>query len=152
MSDLYDADLIEWSEHQAELLRQRAAGRLINEQDLDWTNLAEEIEDLGKSQRAALGSHVLRILEHLMKLDASPALDPRRGWEDTVQAAQSEVAILIEASPSLRRTVGEVIARQLPRARANVARTMARYDETPRLPLEALAYSAEAVLGEPPEA
>src|SRR5215470_15760572 len=44
MSDLYEDDILLWSEQQAELLRRRAAN------DLDWANLAEEIEDVGKSQ------------------------------------------------------------------------------------------------------
>jgi len=44
MTDLYDADILAWSEHQAALLRRRAAGELVNEADLDWPNLADEIE------------------------------------------------------------------------------------------------------------
>ncbi|WP_428491884.1 DUF29 family protein [Rhodopila sp.] len=49
MSD-YDADILVWSEHQADLLRRRGAGELVNEADLDWTNLAEEIADVGRSE------------------------------------------------------------------------------------------------------
>lgn len=146
MSDLYEADLVEWSEHQAELLRRRADGKLVNEFDLDWTNLAEEIEDLGKSQRVALASQARHILVHLIKLDASPATDPRRGWQETVQAARGEIEVLLEASPSLRRTLDAVIAHQLPRARADVATVMAEYGEVPRVPLEQLHYDASAVL------
>ena len=36
-TDLYDTDILLWSEQQAELLRRRAANAL------DWDNLAEEI-------------------------------------------------------------------------------------------------------------
>ena len=43
MSD-YDSDIVEWSEHQAGLLRRRAAGELVNDAELDWSNIAEEIE------------------------------------------------------------------------------------------------------------
>ena len=147
MSDLYEADLVEWSEQQADLLRRRADGRLSSEQGLDWANLAEEIEDLGKSQRIALSSQVRRILERLLKLDASPATEPRRGWLDTVRSARSEIEVLFEASPSLRRTLADVIARQLPPARVAVAEVMAEYGEAPRVPLDALHYDAAAVLG-----
>ena len=39
----------------------------------DRENVAEEIEDLGKSERDAVRSQVSRILEHLLKLAYSPA-------------------------------------------------------------------------------
>jgi hypothetical protein len=45
----YDTDVLLWSEHQASLLRRRAAGELVNDAELDWPNIAEEIESLGKS-------------------------------------------------------------------------------------------------------
>jgi hypothetical protein len=51
MSDLYDDDFILWTERQATLLRRRAAGELINETELDWLNLAEEIEAVGGNTR-----------------------------------------------------------------------------------------------------
>ena len=37
----YDTDILTWSERQAALLRRRAAGELINDADLDWSNIAE---------------------------------------------------------------------------------------------------------------
>jgi hypothetical protein len=44
MSDTdYETDVVRWSERQAALLRERAAGKLVNEADLDWTNLAAKI-------------------------------------------------------------------------------------------------------------
>ena len=45
MSDLYEDDILLWSEHQAEALRRRAAN------EIDWENVAEEIEAVGRSQR-----------------------------------------------------------------------------------------------------
>jgi hypothetical protein len=50
MSDLYDTDVLEWSERQADLLRRLAAGERVNSADLDWQHVAEEIEDVGKSE------------------------------------------------------------------------------------------------------
>ena len=46
MNDLYDEDFVAWSERQAALLRRRAAGELVNDAEIDWTNVAEEIEAL----------------------------------------------------------------------------------------------------------
>jgi hypothetical protein len=49
MSELYENDVALWSERQAELLCRRAAGEPVNDTELDWPNIAEEIEDVGKS-------------------------------------------------------------------------------------------------------
>ena len=108
LSELYDRDFVLWSEEQAAALRRAKASNL----PLDWENLAEEIESLGKSQRTELNSQIRRILRHLLKLEASPAADPRAGWRATIRDARAEVEELLETSPSLRREVEEVIRRQ----------------------------------------
>jgi Domain of unknown function DUF29 len=72
MSDLYRDDILTWSEQQAELLRRRAAGELINEADIDWPNLAEEIEDVGRSSLRVVRSHLLQALLHDLKAEAWP--------------------------------------------------------------------------------
>ena len=46
----YDTDILSWSEHQAALLKRRAAGELVNDDALDWANIAEEIESVGNEQ------------------------------------------------------------------------------------------------------
>ena len=53
MGDLYEADVLEWSEHQARLLRQHADGRPGNEAP-DWANIIEEVESVGRSQLTAV--------------------------------------------------------------------------------------------------
>jgi hypothetical protein len=68
-SDLYDRDFVLWTEEQSALLRNAKDSNL----PLDWDNLAEEIESLGRSQRTELKSQIRRILRHLFKLVASPA-------------------------------------------------------------------------------
>src|ERR1700688_1472736 len=52
----YDTDVVAWSERQAELLRRRAAGELVNDAELDWLNIAEEIDSVGSEQRHAVQS------------------------------------------------------------------------------------------------
>lgn len=145
MSD-YDTDTLLWSERQAALLRRLAAGEQVNAQ-VDWENVAEEIDSVGRSQRIALASHVRVVLEHLMKLEASPAVEPRRGWRETVRWARLDIKELLEDSPSLRRTVGAVIARQLPDVREIVAEALADHGETLRVAVEGLSYDDEQVLG-----
>jgi hypothetical protein len=78
MSD-YDTDIVRWSERQAVLLRQYAAVARANDPALDWPNIIEEIESVGRSERSALASNVRTILEHLAKLETSPAVEPRGG-------------------------------------------------------------------------
>lgn len=145
MSD-YDTDTLLWSERQADLLRRLAAGEQVNAQ-VDWENVAEEIDSVGRSQRIALASHVRVVLEHLMKLEASPATEPRRGWRGTVRRARLDIKELLDDSPSLRRTVGAIIARQLPDVREIVAEALADHSETPRVAVAGLSYDADAVLG-----
>ena len=76
---------VRWAEQQSSALRD--AARVGTNLPLDWENLAEEIESLGASQRRELRSRLSVILEHLMKLDHSPAIDPRTGWMDTIAAS-----------------------------------------------------------------
>ncbi len=69
MSDLYDSDLVIWSERQADLLRRVAAGKAPNEAP-DWANIIEEIESVGSGQLHAVESNLLRALIHLLKTQA----------------------------------------------------------------------------------
>jgi Domain of unknown function DUF29 len=71
MSDLYDTDILAWSEHQADLLRRIAAGEPVNERP-DWTNLIEEIEDVGKGQLHAVESAIVLALRHMLEAEAWP--------------------------------------------------------------------------------
>src|ERR1700730_9741998 len=59
MSDTYDEDIVLWSEHQAELLRQHAAAARANDA-IDWPNIIEEIESVGNEQRFAVESNLSR--------------------------------------------------------------------------------------------
>ena len=99
----YETDVSRWSERQGALLRRLAAGERVNDADLDWPNIAEEIETVGRSERAALSSHISNVLEHLIKLQISPATDPRAGWRETILRGRSEAEELLRDSPSLRR-------------------------------------------------
>src|SRR4051812_44827153 len=98
----YDSDVALWADRQTGLLRRRAAGELVNDSDLDWPHIAEEIESVGNSERLALRSHIGTVLEHLLKLQASPATDPRNGWKTSVLNARSGIRRTLKTSPSLR--------------------------------------------------
>src|ERR1700722_5200578 len=86
---LYDEDFVAWSQEQAEALR--AAARSGSNQKLDWNNLAEEIDDLAKRERRELASRISTIVEHLVKLDHSPAREPRSDWRRTIRRTRIEI-------------------------------------------------------------
>ena len=87
-AQLYEEDFVRWTEQQSSALRD-AAGVATN-LPLDWENLAEEIESLGRSQRHELRSRIAVTREHLLKLEHSSATDPRRGWIDDPKSFHAE--------------------------------------------------------------
>jgi hypothetical protein len=147
VSELYDRDFLLWTEEQAAALRRAKHSNL----PLDWENLAEEIESLGKSQRTELNSQIRRILRHLFKLEASPAADPRAGWRATIRDARAEIEELLEISPSLRREVEGVMRKQSATAAKLAADDLEGYGEpaaSVKIRLEQGGFTAEQVLGD----
>src|ERR1700759_5497914 len=111
MSD-YENDVYAWSLRQGALLRRLAAGERVNDADIDWPNIAEEIEPVGRSERGAVASRIRTIIEHLMKLQASPAIDPRAGWRATIRRERVQLEALLDENPSLRTIVGTLITQE----------------------------------------
>src|SRR3954453_3481631 len=148
MSDLYNTDVALWSEHQADLLRRRAAGQLVNDADLDWPNIAEEIEALGRSERSSLRSKITTVIEHLMRLQASPATVPRRGWKAATLRARGNIGDLLKDSPSLRPLVAAMVVEQTQRAQKDLTDWLALYGEQPRIDIASLAFTEDQVLGD----
>ncbi|HTT78085.1 MAG TPA: DUF29 domain-containing protein [Stellaceae bacterium] len=157
---LYHEDFVLWSKQQAAALR--AAARAGTDQPIDWENVAEEIEDLGKTDRRTLHSQVRRIVLHLIKLEHSPAIGPRRGWRESIRDARTQIEDLLDDSPSLRRETLEIIRREIERgARLALADLADRGELDGSLAealraesyLELFAYTEEQVLGDwfPPE-
>ncbi|HZK91840.1 MAG TPA: DUF29 domain-containing protein [Stellaceae bacterium] len=150
MSDvktLHDEDFAAWSKQQADALR--AAARTSSNQALDWANLAEEIEDLGASQKSALHSQLRRIVQHLLKLENSPTEEPHRGWIESITDARVEIEYLLEVSPSLRAGLEAGIAAETKRAIRVVVRDLESYGEIDRVAaarLRATIYTDEQIL------
>jgi hypothetical protein len=147
MTGLYDTDLVEWSERQADLLRRVAAGEKVNEPP-DWMNIAEEIAALGKNQGRELSTRIAVILLHLMKLEASPAAEPRAGWRDTIRQQRDEIERLLADAPSLRARIPAVVAREIVGAWTRAAASLADNRETPRIDPAQLVYSEQQVTGD----
>jgi hypothetical protein len=146
MGDLYDQDLVLWSEEQGRALR-AAAGAGWNA-PIDWENVAEEIESLGRSERHALASHIAIVIEHLLKLQTSPATEPVRGWRDTIRRARREIDRRLKDSPSLRREVSNLVADELASARSLVRANLQDYGEQSRVDIASVTYIEAQVLGD----
>ena len=152
MSDvksLYDEDFFLWSKAQAEALR--AAAHSATNQPIDWENVAEEIESLGRSDKRELSSQVGRIIEHLLKLEFSLASEPRLGWIGSVGDARNEIERLLEDSPSLRREIDTVIAAETKRGSRKAIRELEKYGElnpTKLVRIRATTYTPDELLGD----
>ena len=149
LKTLYEEDTVAWSEQQAAALR--AAARGGSNQPLDWENLAEEIEDLAKSLRLRLRSQISRIIHHLVKLEYSPAIDPRNGWRRTIRQARLDIDRILEDSPSVKREVPRLIEKDIARAIQLAILDLEEHGEFDQMELPTIAgvsYSEEQVLGD----
>jgi Domain of unknown function DUF29 len=118
--DLYELDFYAWASEQATLLR---AGRY---DELDLEHLTEEVEDLGGSLYRSVRSRIRTIIEHLLKLEHSPAAGPRGLWRDTIHAQRADLEDDLTAS--LRRRLQSELPKHCLRARGGCA--LRRYGET----------------------
>jgi len=119
----YDDDFYAWTQYQAQVLRTLRT----RDNRFDREHLAEEIEDLGRSERDAVRSQVRRILVHFLKLAFSPARDPRFGWMSSIVDARAQLGDKL--SPSLRRDIEETAARHYTAARKQAALDLQEYGE-----------------------
>lgn len=97
----YEHDIVAWSQEQARLLRNRRF------ELLDLEHLAEEIEDVGKSEQRELANRLAVLLAHLLKWLYQPE---RRGasWEKTIRAQRKELSYHLDETPSLRPKLKEL--------------------------------------------
>jgi len=141
-NELYEQDFYAWAREQATLLR---AGRF---DELDLGHLTEEVDDLGDSLYRSVRSRLRTIMEHLLKLEHSPAAQPRGLWLDTIHAQRADLEDDLTAS--LRRRLRSELPKQYDRARAAAARSLRRHGETAAadaLP-EVCPYSLDQIAGD----
>jgi hypothetical protein len=111
--------------------------------------LAEEVESLGASERRVLHSQIQRVIRHLLKIEYSPAVDPRRGWIETVNDARSEIELVLEMSPSLRNEVAAAAEAERGRGSRSAIRDLERYGEIDAagiLKIRAAKYTVDQIL------
>jgi Domain of unknown function DUF29 len=119
--DLYQDDLYAWAQDQAALLR---AGRF---DALDLEHLIEEMEDLAGSMKSAVRSRATTVMEHLLKLQHSPAQNPRLAWRQTIRTQRTR--LLNDLTPSLQRHLADRLADLYDRARHDAEGSLSDYGE-----------------------
>jgi hypothetical protein len=99
----YAEDFYTWTQEQARMLRDGIWHAV------DAAHMAEEIEDLGKSERRAVISHLRVLLTHLLKWHFQPE---RRSdsWLHSMGNAQVELQTILHDSPSLHRELPAFVA------------------------------------------
>jgi hypothetical protein len=102
MSQAYDEDVLEWSEHQTALLRRLASGDHANETP-DWENIIEEVESVGRSQLSAVRSLLVQALLDDLKCQAWPSSRDVPHWRAEARGFRGDAAEAF--TPSMRRRI-----------------------------------------------
>jgi Domain of unknown function DUF29 len=120
-ADLYERDYYTWTQEQARALREHRI------EELDWANVAEEIEDLGKREKRALRSQLIRLLGHLIKFAYAREVmwvNNNRGWELSIRGARREALMYLDENPGLRPHVPQIFQSAYGSARLEVMKTL----------------------------
>ncbi|BAI72154.1 hypothetical protein AZL_015160 [Azospirillum sp. B510] len=120
-SAAYDEDFYAWTQAQARELRRAGAER--NNAPVDWENVAEEIESMGRGQKSEIDSRLTVLFVHLLKWLYCPDLRERceRGWRLTIREQRKRLIREIKDSPSLRPYIVEIFTEDYLDARLRAA-------------------------------
>lgn len=102
MTKLYETDVLIWSEEQAALLRRLAAGERVNKQ-IDWENVIDEVESVGRDQLRAVSSFLTQTLIHMLKAQAWPQSREVPHWEAEARRFRGEA--IDSYTPSMRQRI-----------------------------------------------
>jgi hypothetical protein len=111
----YDDDFFLWTQQQARLLRER------DEPGIDWENVADEIESLGRRDRRELTSRLSGLLFHLRKWRYQPE-QRKGGWAASIVYQREELHTILREGPSLRHRPAEILPEIYPLARVRASR------------------------------
>jgi hypothetical protein len=136
--DLYDQDILAWSEHQAQLLRRVARGEQVR--NVDWDHIVDQIKEVGLSELNAVRSDLRQILVHLLKLHGWPDNPACLHWRLDVAGFQAEAEQRFAPSMRLRVDLADLYRRALKQlASAKIdGRTAANFPELCPFTLEEL--------------
>lgn len=107
----YEDDLYTWVQEQVALLR---AGRL---DEVDADNIAEELSDVGASERSRLDSILRVLLMHMLKWDQQPDFRTP-SWVYSIKEQRRRYDRLMRTSPGLKSYRDEALQSMFPIARS----------------------------------
>ncbi|BAU67220.1 hypothetical protein STA3757_46300 [Stanieria sp. NIES-3757] len=94
-NSLYDQDYYLWIEDLLNKIQEKRWD------EMDWDNLWEEIDDMGKSQKQRLTSNLRILLMHLLKWEFQPQ-KRSNSWKYTIIEHRRRILEQLEYSPSLK--------------------------------------------------
>lgn len=109
MTTLYEKDFHAWCFDQAEKLR----SGILN---LDFLNLAEEMESLGNSNQKELVNRLIELICHILKWEYQAHLRSH-GWVYSIREQQERIKKLIQKNPSLKHYYEESLQDAMPSGR-----------------------------------
>lgn len=98
----YEQDFYGWTQQQAQWLKNQ------EEKFIDWRNLAEAIEDMGRLEKRQLESRLEVLIMHLLKWEFQPNFRSR-SWQLTIKEKRLRLEKLLSENPSLRPKLGEIL-------------------------------------------
>ncbi len=104
LKELYEKDYYRWAYENLQLLKEKEYD------SVDWENLLEEIEDLGREHLESVISYMATILQHLYKFDNFKIYEySGKGWINSVLHARKSLEKLFLEYPSLKQKAVENI-------------------------------------------
>jgi hypothetical protein len=100
---LYKTDYLKWLDTTVQKLRTQ------DYSNIDWENLIEEIEDMGRSERRSLESNLIVVLTHLLKWQYQTELRSS-SWKSSIVEHRRRIRKALKESPSLKPYLEEVLA------------------------------------------
>jgi len=91
----YETDIVAWADEQAQLLRNKKF------ELIDIEHIAEEIEDVGKSEQRELANRMAVLIAHLLKWQFQPERQSS-SWERTIREQRKSLGFHLKKVPSLR--------------------------------------------------
>jgi len=91
----YKNDIVKWAAEQARLIRAKQFDKL------DIEHIADEIEDVGKSEKREVLSRVAVLLAHLLNGEYQPGFRSR-SWQLTIAEQRKQILRHLRETPSLK--------------------------------------------------